>query len=441
MKKISRTSLFVVLLSFIFTTVPAQEYPKATGYVNDFARLLTREQDSSLNQELIAFEKKTTIEIVVVTVTSLNGKNIETFTQELATEWGVGKRNKNNGIAFLVAPNDHKMRIQPASGIISVFTNEKATAIMNEVILPLLKAHNMSKGIIDGTHAIINALSETPSSVVSTPITQETTPTEQPKTEWTSYNTKVLIFCIVGLIALFIAIMLLMPIVNRKAARSYVLENKDIIGGRLVEAERLAKKSDINDALRTKVAALKSTFSPISRITVDDKHEDWIKIQEELDSLDYRINSVISTMEDTIAKAEEARKEGPKLLEQIPNMLQSAKEKLASGKHSPKAQNYLKKAEAQYEKVKNEHSGMSTIDWVVIYLLLQNIQSTTANAEAAHDYANTDHSSSGTSGSWDNKKDDDYTPSNNDNGFGFGSNDGLGGGGGFNVSDGVTGNF
>ena len=64
-----RISALAVALTVIAVAAPsyAQQYPKATGYVNDFANLLTHEQGASLNDELIVFEKKTTIEIAVVT--------------------------------------------------------------------------------------------------------------------------------------------------------------------------------------------------------------------------------------------------------------------------------------------------------------------------------------------------------------------------------------
>src|SRR6185369_8300148 len=147
----------LLLVTVISETLHAQEYPKATGYVNDFAQLLTKEEGKSLNQELVDFEKKTSIEIAVVTVNSLEGATIEEYTQGLATTWGVGKSNKNNGVMFLIAITERKMRIQTASGSREILTDELADEIRDDIILPHLKANDWSTGIIEGTHAIMGA--------------------------------------------------------------------------------------------------------------------------------------------------------------------------------------------------------------------------------------------------------------------------------------------
>src|SRR3989338_9019865 len=167
--KTTRNAVLAVMLLLVATvTTYAQQYPKPTGYVNDFGNLLTREQGASLNDKLAAFEKKTTIEIAVVTVFSLNNQSIEEYTRGLAKEWGVGKRGQNNGVVFLIAPKERKMRIETASGVRSVLTNSRADQIRDEAVLPRFRAGNMAQGIIDGTHAIMRILDESPSSTGTT---------------------------------------------------------------------------------------------------------------------------------------------------------------------------------------------------------------------------------------------------------------------------------
>src|SRR3989338_114690 len=157
--KTTRNAVLAVMLLLVATvTTYAQQYPKPTGYVNDFGNLLTREQGASLNDKLAAFEKKTTIEIAVVTVPWLNNQSIEDYTRGLAKEWGVGKRGQNNGVVFLIAPEERKMRIETASGARSILTNSRADQIRDDAVLPRFKAGNMAQGIIDGTHAIMRAL-------------------------------------------------------------------------------------------------------------------------------------------------------------------------------------------------------------------------------------------------------------------------------------------
>ena len=152
----------------------------------------------------------------------------------------------------------------------------------------------------------------------------------------------------------------------------------------------------------------------------------WIETREKFDSMEYPLDQIVSEMKREIAFAEKARKEGPELLKKIPGMIEEAEKKLAEGKSSPKAVKYLEEARTQYAQVQSQQSGMTMTDWVILYLILTSIQSNTANAESAHQYANTDHSNDYSSRS------SDSSPS-----YGFGdSSSGFGGGGGFDSGGG-----
>jgi uncharacterized protein len=414
MKTIVKTALATVLLVVVIaTTAHAQQYPKATGYVNDFANLLTRKQGTSLNNELAAFEKKTTIEIAVVTVPWLNNQSIEDYTRGLAKEWGVGKRNQNNGVVFLIAPKERKMRIETASGARSILTDSRADQIRDEAVIPRFKAGNMPQGIIDGTHAIMRALDAS-----SAPVTAERETSQAPQSApWTSDDTKVLGYVFGSIAGVVLLGFLILPPVRRSKARKYVLENKGGVASRFAEAERTARSSDVKEETRKKLTKLKSEFSSIDRLTATSEGVNWLETREKLDSMDYPLDDITSTMKKEITFAEKARKEGPELLKKIPGMLEAAEKKLAEGKSSPKAVRYLEEARTQYAQVQSQHSGMTMIDWVILYVILSSIQSNTANAESAHQYANTDHSN-------------DYSSSPS---YGFGGGGGFGsdsGGGG-----------
>lgn len=422
MKTIGKSALAVLLLIVaVATTAYAQQYPKATGYVNDFANLLTREQGTSLNDELAAFEKKTTIEIAVVTVPWLNNQSIEHYTRELAKEWGVGKRGQNNGIVFLIAPKERKVRIEVASGVHSVLTDSRADKIRDQAVLPRFKAGNMAQGIIDGTHAIMRALD-----VSSSPAASESGTTSTPQSrsrEWTAENTKVLGYVLGGIAGVIALLFLIVPPLRRSKARKYVLENKGVFAERLKKAESIASSSDVKGETLEKFGKFKREFAVINRLTATDRDVNWIEIREKLDSMDYPLGQIVSEMKQKIAFAEKARKEGPELLKKIPGMIEEAEKKLAEGKSSPKAVKYLEEARTQYAQVQSQHSGMTMTDWVILYLILTSIQSNTANAESAHQYANTDHSNDYSSRS---------SSSDSSSSYGFGdSSSGFGGGGGF----------
>ena len=383
MKTIGKLSLIVFLFVAIATTTYAQQYPNATGYVNDFAQLLPREQGASLNDELVAFEKKTTIEIAVVTVFSLNNQSIEEYTRGLAKEWGVGKRGQNNGVVFLIAPKERKMRIETASGVRSVLTNSRADQIRDEAVLPRFRAGNMAQGIIDGTHAIMRILDESPSSTGTTSDPQSSV------NEWTSEDTKILKYVLGITVGVLLLLLLIAPPVRRLKARKYVLENKGAVAVRFTEADRTARSSDVKEETRKELANLKGEFSLINQLTATSKGVNWIETREKLCSMDYSsLDHIVSDMKREIAFAEKARREGPELMKKIPGMIETAEEKLAKGKQPPDAVKHLEEARARYAEAQSQQSGMTTIDWLILYLILSSALLNIVSAESAHEYAN-----------------------------------------------------
>src|SRR5690349_782892 len=133
MKRIGQCAVVGLLLTAMTVgQVMAKPYPQATGLVNDFARILPIDQGQQLNQELADFRNRTTIEIAVVTVESLDGQTAEDYAVGLATKWEIGKADVNNGVIFLVAPKDREMWIQAASGVRAILTPERAQGIIDQ---------------------------------------------------------------------------------------------------------------------------------------------------------------------------------------------------------------------------------------------------------------------------------------------------------------------
>jgi len=103
------------------------------------------------------FEKKTTAEIVVVTVKSLEGLTIEKFAFELFNTWGIGKAGKNNGVLLLIAPGC--IRIEVGLGLEEVITNKTAKNIIDEIIIPYFKESKYGQGSYEGVKAIAEKIS------------------------------------------------------------------------------------------------------------------------------------------------------------------------------------------------------------------------------------------------------------------------------------------
>ena len=147
--------LFLAIIGLVLTkNVYAAQFPLPTGFVNDFAGVLTAEQKSSLEQNLQDFEKKTTNEISVVTIKNLQGETIENYAVKLFEQWKIGKKGKDNGILLLIALEDRKLRIEVGYGLEPRLTDGQAGEIIRNIITPEFKKNNYYQGILKGVQAI-----------------------------------------------------------------------------------------------------------------------------------------------------------------------------------------------------------------------------------------------------------------------------------------------
>ncbi len=141
--------LYGVLILFLVPLfVLAYQNPgKPTGYVNDFAGMLTPDQKQSLEVKLSNFEKETSNELSVVTIPNLGGDTIENFAVKLFQDWGIGKKGKDNGILLLIARDDRKMRIEVGYGLEGALTDAQSYWIIQNALRPAFQAGNYFAGI------------------------------------------------------------------------------------------------------------------------------------------------------------------------------------------------------------------------------------------------------------------------------------------------------
>lgn len=114
---------FLFLSTLLLSSLVYSQDLQYDGFVNDFADILTDEQEQKLNSQLVAFEKETEIEFTIITVNSLNGEEISSFANDLFRKWGVGKADKNNGLMLLIAPNERKYRTEVGYGLEEYLTD------------------------------------------------------------------------------------------------------------------------------------------------------------------------------------------------------------------------------------------------------------------------------------------------------------------------------
>lgn len=133
-------------------------FPPLSGRVVDAAKILSPETIRALDQKLAELEQKSSIQLEVATVSSLQGADIESFANALFRNWGLGEKVKNNGVLLLVAPKEKKIRIEVGYGLEGVLTDALSKLVIVNAIAPRFKAGDFSGGISHGVDEIIAIL-------------------------------------------------------------------------------------------------------------------------------------------------------------------------------------------------------------------------------------------------------------------------------------------
>ena len=151
----------IILLLFIFSFLNAditQYFPKLEGRVIDQANMLSPDVKKDIDGILKKHEKETSNQIVVVILNSLNGYTIEDFSYQLGRFWGIGQKDKNNGVLLVVSKEDRKVRIEVGYGLEGALTDKISHEIINYTIKPNFKANQYELGILKAVNEIKAAI-------------------------------------------------------------------------------------------------------------------------------------------------------------------------------------------------------------------------------------------------------------------------------------------
>jgi uncharacterized protein len=147
MRRLGLIVVAILLLCFIapaFAEPVSQLHP--TNYVNDFAHVLSASSEDSLNDLCKQIDDKAHAQIAVVTIGSLDGRDIESYAVDLFKQWGIGSKGTNRGVLILVAIHDHKYRTEVGYGLEPILPDGKVGGFGREAV-PFFRQNNYDGGV------------------------------------------------------------------------------------------------------------------------------------------------------------------------------------------------------------------------------------------------------------------------------------------------------
>lgn len=154
--------VFSFLLLCFYGLVSAQytipEKPPILYPVYDEANLLSQQEKDKLNDKLIKFADSTSTEIEVIIIPSTKGEDVNFLATMFGEKWGIGKKDIDNGIVFLIATEDHTMSIQQGRAVEQYLTASVAGQILDYIVTPHFKKGEWYEGINRGTSALMEAV-------------------------------------------------------------------------------------------------------------------------------------------------------------------------------------------------------------------------------------------------------------------------------------------
>lgn len=156
MKKTIIILAFILLVSHAF----ALKVPHLKGHVNDYGNILSSSEESRLENYLSSFESTSSVQIVLLSIKSLEGQNLEDYSMRVADAWKLGNKEKDNGVLLLVSIQDKKLRIEVGYGLEGSLTDAKSGYIIRNYIVPGFKSGSYYDGIAAGMNAITGVISD-----------------------------------------------------------------------------------------------------------------------------------------------------------------------------------------------------------------------------------------------------------------------------------------
>lgn len=149
---------FFLLLPLWSQASTPQIPPRPPGYVVDLAGVLDGQSKRQLSTLLQDLENRTTVQMVILTVDSLDGQDINSFSLQTAEQWKIGQKDKDNGLLFVIAMRDRKYRFEVGYGLEEILPDSVVGTIGRKTLVPYFKQGRYVEGITGATGEILKII-------------------------------------------------------------------------------------------------------------------------------------------------------------------------------------------------------------------------------------------------------------------------------------------
>lgn len=156
--KLFFTCILVCCYGFLSAQYTIPEKPAVLYPVYDEANLLTAQEKNELNNKLIKFADSTSTEIEIIIIPSTKGEDVNYLATMFGEKWGIGQKDVDNGVVFLIAKDDRTMSIQQGRAVEQYLTASVAGQILDYIVTPNFRQGKWYEGINGGTNAIMEAV-------------------------------------------------------------------------------------------------------------------------------------------------------------------------------------------------------------------------------------------------------------------------------------------
>ncbi len=151
--------LFSLLLILLTISAFADDIPSYSGYVNDYAGVISDKDKSSMEDVAKEVEDKTGAQIAVLTVESMSPyASIDEFGMAVAEKWKVGEKEKDTGVILILAMEERKVRIEVGYGLEGIINDAKAGRVLDNNVIPYFRGGDFSAGLRRGMFKIADII-------------------------------------------------------------------------------------------------------------------------------------------------------------------------------------------------------------------------------------------------------------------------------------------